>query len=144
MDNRLQTYREVNVNTMNRGKIVVMLFSGAITFLSKAKVYAEKKDFYNKGRFIIKAQNIIDELNISLDMDRGQDIAKNLRSVYQFLNRYLADANRKNDPAMLDRAIKILATLKDAFEEVVGNPKYTEAQQVNRQEIPQHAIRRFV
>jgi len=144
MDNRLQTYRQVNVNTMNRGKIVVMLFSGAITFLTKAKLYAEKRDYYNKGRFINKAQSIIDELNYSLDMEHGQEIAKNLRSVYVFLGRYLTDANRMNDASMLDRSIKILDTLKGAFEEVVDNPKYAEAQAVNRQQVAQHAIRRFV
>ncbi|MCD4829191.1 MAG: flagellar export chaperone FliS [Candidatus Cloacimonetes bacterium] len=144
MDNRLQTYREVNVKTMNRGKIVVMLFSGAVTFLTKAKLYAEKEDFYNKGLFINKAQNIIDELNYSLDMERGQDIAKNLRSVYVFLGRYLSDANKSNDPDMLDRAISIIETLKSAFEEVVDNPQYADAQAVNRKEMAQHAIRRFV
>ncbi|MCD4651174.1 MAG: flagellar protein FliS, partial [Candidatus Cloacimonetes bacterium] len=52
MSNRFQTYKQVNVNTMNRGKIVVMLFSGAITFLSKAKMFADKKDYYQKGKFI--------------------------------------------------------------------------------------------
>ncbi len=144
MDNRLQTYREVNVHTMNRGKIVVMLFSGAITFLAKARMYAEKCDYYNKGRYINKAQSIIDELNYSLDMARGQEIAKNLRSLYMFLSRYLTDANRRNDLTMIDKAVNILEILKSAFDEVVNNPEYTEAQAVNRTEIPQHAIRRIV
>ncbi len=144
MDQRLQAYKQVNVNTMNRGKIVVMLFSGAITFLSKAKLYAEREDYYNKGKYITKAQNIIDELNYSLDMDKGQEISKNLRSIYVFLSRYLTQANAKNDPSMLTRSIGILENLKSAFGEIVNNPEYAEAQSVNKREMVQNAIRRWV
>eukprot|EP01156_Anaeramoeba_ignava_P005110 Anaeramoba_ignava/a244422_5.p1 GENE.a244422_5~~a244422_5.p1 ORF type:complete len:145 (-),score=7.40 a244422_5:154-588(-) len=143
MDNRFSTYKQVNVNTMNRGKIVVMLFSGAITFLNKARIYAEKKDFYKKGKFLNKAQNIIDELNYSLDMDKGNDIAKNLRSIYLFLSRYLNQANSKNDVEMIDKAIGILKNLKDAFSEIVENPDYQDARNVSKKEMTQHAIRKF-
>lgn len=144
MDTRFQSYQQVNVNTMNRGKIVVMLYSGAITFLTKAKMFAQKKDFVQKGKFITKAQHIIDELNYSLDMQKGQEIAKNLRSVYLFISRYLVQANLKNDPDMIDRVIKILETLKSAFDEIVSNPKYAEALAVCKQEVTQHAIKRVV
>ncbi len=143
MDNRFNTYKQVNVNTMNRGKIVVMLFSGAITFLNKARIYAEKKDFYKKGKFLNKAQNIIDELNYSLDMDKGNDIAKNLRSIYLFLSRYLNQANSKNDIQMIDKAIGILQNLKDAFAEILENPDYQDARNVSKREMAQHSIRKF-
>jgi flagellar protein FliS len=144
MDNRYQAYRQVDVNTANRGKIVVMLYSGAITFLNKAKSYMQKNDFVNKGKFIIKAQNIIDELNFSLDMDKGKDVAKNLRSIYIFLNRYLSQANLQCKPEMIDRAIHILDRLKSAFEEIVNNNEYSEAQEIKKQEQVQHSIRRYV
>lgn len=144
MDARLQTYQKINVNTMNRGKIVVMLFSGAITFLSKAQTFARKKDYVQKGKYISKAQSIIDELNYSLDMQKGMEIAKNLRSLYLFLSRYLVQANTKNDPEMIQRAIKILETLKSAFDEIVNNPKYEEAQTINKRKMTENSIRRLV
>ncbi len=144
MDNRYQVYREVELNTTNRGKIVVMLYSGAITFLSKAKNYMVKKDYVNKGKFIVKAQNIIDELNIALDMEKGKEIAKNLRSIYLFLNRYLSQANIQCKPEMLDRAIQILSSLKSAFEEIVNNAQYSEAQDIKKKEQVQNSIRKIV
>lgn len=144
MDNRYQTYRQIDINTTNRGKIVVMLYSGAITFLNKAKVYMQNKDFVNKGKFIIKAQNIIDELNYSLDMDKGKDVAKNLRSIYIFLNRYLSQANAQCKPEMLDRSIHILERLKSAFDEIVTNTEYSDAQEIKKQEQTEHAIRKYV
>jgi flagellar protein FliS len=144
MDSRYHAYQAVNITTMNRGKIVVMLFSGAISFLGKARMAIEKKDHFTKGKYITKAQNIIDELNFSLDMQKGQEISKNLRSIYVFLSRYLTTANIKSDPAMLDRVMQILETLKSAFEEIVNNPKYEDAQVLNRQEQTQNSIRRLV
>ncbi|MEA1973877.1 MAG: flagellar export chaperone FliS [Candidatus Cloacimonadota bacterium] len=144
MQNHLNTYKQINVNTTNRGKIVVMLFSGAITFLNKAKVYANQKDYYNKGKFITKAQKIIDELNISLDMKKGKDISQNLRSLYIFLGKYLNKANIKNNPQMIDECIKILNVLKESFDEIVTNPKYKEAQSIKKRELLQNSIRRYV
>jgi len=144
MQNHLNAYKQINVNTTNRGKIVVMLFSGAITFLNKAKVYAMQNDYYNKGRFIAKAQKIIDELNISLDMKKGKDISQNLRALYIFLSKYLNKANIKNNPDMIDECIKILESLKESFNEIVTNPKYKEAQSIKKRELLQSSIRRYV
>lgn len=144
MDNRYQAYRQVDINTSNRGKIVVMLYSGAITFLNKAKIFMEKKDYPNKGKFIIKTLDIIEELNLALDMQKGQDIAKNLRSIYLFLERYLSQANIENNPEKIDRAIKILDRLKSAFEEILKNPEHQEAQDINKREQIQNSIRKIV
>ena len=143
MDNRFQAYKTTDVNTTNRGKIVVMLYSGAITFLNKAKMYMEKRDYENKGKFITKALDIIDELNISLDLEKGQDVAKNLKSLYIFLNRYLSEANFENNPQKIDKSINILESLKTAFEEILVNPEYEEAQSINRTQQATHCIRKF-
>jgi len=144
MDNRFQTYKQVDVNTTNRGKIVVMLYSGAITFLNKAKLYIEKKDFENKGKYIVKAQDIIEELNFSLDLNKGKDIAKNLKSIYQFLDRYLNQANIENNSQKIDKVLQILERLKSAFEEILLKPEFIEAQSINKIEQPQNCIKRFV
>ena len=141
MDNRYTAYKQQEIGTANRGKLVVMLFSGAITFLSKAKVAMQKNDYENKGKYIIKAMNILDELNISLDMEKGQDIAKNLKSIYLFLDRYLSQANIENDPEKIDRAIAIIEKIKSAFEEVLQN---TEAQALNKVEQAQNCIKKIV
>lgn len=144
MENRFQAYRQVDINTSNRCKIVVMLFSGAITFLNKAKHYMSQNDFVNKGKFIIKAQNIIDELNYSLDMEKGQEISKNLRSIYTFLNRYLSQANVQCKPEMLDQAIIILERFKSAFEEIASNPDYTDVKEIKNKAQVTNSIRKLV
>jgi len=121
-----------------------MLYSGAITFLTKAKLYMEKKDFENKSRFIIKSLNIIEELNVSLDMQKGQEIAKNLKSLYHFLERFISQANIENDPKKIDKVIEILSGLKSAFEEIMQNPEHQEVQNINKKEQVENCIKKFV
>jgi len=144
MDNRYQAYRQTEMNTANRGKILLMLYSGAITFLNKAKVYMENKDYENKSRFLIKSLNIIEELNVSLDLQKGQEVAKNLKSIYHFLERYLSQANSENDPVKIDKAIQMIETLKAAFEEILQNPEHQEVQDINKKEQVGNCIKKFV
>jgi len=144
MDNRYQAYRQTEMNTANRGKILLMLYSGAITFLNKAKIYMENKDYENKSKFLIKSLNIIEELNVSLDLQKGQDVAKNLKSIYHFLERYLSQANSENDPIKIDKAIQMLDTLKTAFEEILQNPEHQEVQDINKKEQVGNCIKKFV
>jgi len=144
MDNRYQQYRQTELATANRGKVLLMLYSGAITFLTKAKLYMERKDFENKSRFIIKSLNIIEELNVSLDMQKGQEIAKNLKSIYHFIERYLSQANTENDPKKIEKVIEMLNSLKSAFEEILQNPEHQEAQNINKKEQVESCIKKFV
>ena len=144
MDNRYHQYRQVEVNTTNRGKIIVMLYSGAITFLNKSKLYMEKKDYENKGKYLTKALNIIEELNISLDLQKGGEIAKNLKSLYLFMDRFLNQANIENNFDKIDEVIKILEKLKSAFDEIITSPEHLEAQNINKIEQTQNSIKRIV
>ena len=144
MDNRYQVYRQSDVNTANRGKIVVMLYSGAITFLNKAKVFMLRQDFENKSKYIQKALDIVEELNIALDIPRGGEIAKNLRSIYLFIIRYLNEANFENSTEKIDRTVQMLDRIKSAFEEITQNPEYAEAQSINKKEQVQNSISKVV
>jgi len=125
MDNRFQTYRQNDMNTSNRGKIVVMLYSGAINFLNKAIEAIAENDIPKKGKFIQKAVDIIEELNIALDLKNGGEIAQNLRQVYLFVIRYLSQANIDNDPEKLQKVIGIIDRFKTAFEEITNNAEAT-------------------
>jgi len=134
MDNRFQTYRQNDLNTSNRGKIVVMLYSGAINFLNQAIIAISENDMPKKGKLIQKAVDIVEELNIALDLKNGGDIAENLRQIYLFLIRYLSQANIDNDAIKLEKVIGILDRFKTAFEEIISNPEFSEASTINKKE----------
>lgn len=123
MNNYLDNYQKVQVTTVDRIKLVIMLYDGAISFLKTAIANLEKNDFAGKGVYIAKAQDIIDELNNSLNMKEGGEIAVNLRKIYNFLYFYLVKANLSRDKRKIEEVINILSTLRDAWEHVSEKEK---------------------
>ncbi len=113
-------YQQTTVTTQNRGRLIVLLYDGAIKFLRQAVVNLAAKDFQAKGRNLRKAQDIILELNTVLDMENGGEIASNLRSLYNFMNRHLTQANVKCDAEMIQDVIRILETLNQSWKTITA------------------------
>ena len=86
-------YRQVQVNTASPGKLVLLLYQGAIRAMKQGIDMIEKKDFEGKGNALIKAQDIVMELNMALDMQVGGEISNSLRQLYVYIYTRLADAN---------------------------------------------------
>ena len=113
--NGLDVYQETAVTTQSGGKLIVVLYDGAIKFLKLAIADLRKKDYASKGKHILKAQDIIVELNTILDMESGGEISGNLRSLYNFMNRHLSEAHIKNDINMIQEVIRLLEELNQAW-----------------------------
>src|SRR5580698_3053387 len=100
-NNAWQSYRRVAIQTASPGHLVLMLYDGAINFLERALTGFENKDIAQRyqtiNNNIIRAQNIIREMNIRLDMERGEDVAENLRKLYNYFNKRLQQANFKKN-----------------------------------------------
>ncbi|MHC4360794.1 MAG: flagellar export chaperone FliS [Planctomycetota bacterium] len=104
----IETYQETSVTTQNKGKLVVMLYEGAIKFLKLAIKEIEAGNTEEKGKYISKAIDIIFELNAVLDMEAGGEVAANLRKLYLFMGRHLTEANTKQDIGKIEEVIKLL------------------------------------
>jgi len=111
-------YKADAITTQQRGKLIVMLYDGAIKFLRVALEKLEEEDFASKGVYVGKAQDIISELNNSLDVESGGDLAEQLRALYNFMYRHLSEANIERDPEKIEECISILDDLRGAWEEV--------------------------
>ncbi len=116
--NGIKAYQETSVGTQSKGKLVVLLYEGAIKFLKQAIRDIQRNDFMSKGKNIGKAQDIIMELNVVLDMEKGGELAQNLRSLYNFMNRRLGQANLKKDPDMIREVISILEDLNQGWKAI--------------------------
>lgn len=116
--NGITAYQENKVTTQSNGRLVVMLYEGAIKFLKQAIVEIEAQNWAQKGVFINKAAAIIEELNVTLDMEVGGEVATNLRSLYLFMLRHLTQANFKRDPQMLREVIDLLNDLLGAWKAI--------------------------
>ena len=70
------------------------------------------------GQPVIAAQDILSELMASLDFAKGGMLAKNLFSLYSFMNRRLLDGNLKKDPEPLSEVKMLMGELREAWDEI--------------------------
>ncbi|MCR4822230.1 MAG: flagellar export chaperone FliS [Treponema sp.] len=125
--NPYAAYQTTAVKTASQGKLVVMLYQGAERELSAAlkcfgteeKIPAQSVETF--GKHIMKAQEIINELQVSLDMDKGGQIAQNLMSLYVYFNKELLDVSIKQDKAKLSQILEMIKQLSSAWEVAANN-----------------------
>lgn len=118
--NGIQAYQDAAVATQSKGRLIVLLYDGAIKFMKLAIQELEAGDYEAKGKYIGRAQDIINELNAVLDTDAGGDIAVNLRKIYSFMNSRLSEANTKCDAQMVREVITIMEELNKSWKTIAG------------------------
>jgi flagellar protein FliS len=112
-----QAYHHNAVATAAPEQLVVMLFDGALRFSRRAVAAYEAGQRPQATQAIGRVTSIVNELNATLDLEAGGDIARNLRSIYGFVNRHLVEAVREEDPNRVLQAAQLLAELREAFSE---------------------------
>lgn len=123
--NPYQQYKKNQIETADQGKLVVMLYDGAIRFISRAIDILEKpkvsgEDIEVVHKSIIRTQDIITELMSSLNMDAGE-ISQRLFSIYMYMNNKLIEGNIKKDKVPLNEVKKHLVDLRAAWFEASKN-----------------------
>jgi flagellar protein FliS len=113
---KLNTYTTVDVETASQGKLVVMLFNGAIKRAEEARRQLEKKKFESVHNNLIRSQEIVAELRGSLDMRHGE-VARNLDRLYEYFQHLLITANVKKTEAPLIECIKLMTDMRDTWQE---------------------------
>lgn len=110
-------YREVTINTASQGKLIIMLFDGAIKRAEEAIRYIETNNIEFVHKNLIRAQEIITELRSSLNMEIGGEIAKNLDRIYEYIHYLLVQGNLKKDVAPIKESIEYMKTMRDTWRE---------------------------
>ena len=91
--NPYQAYRQTQITTASGLELIILLYNGAITFLKQARVALEEKQVEPAHRALIKAQDIITELSLSLNREAGGEIADSLGQLYDYMDQRLVQAN---------------------------------------------------
>lgn len=117
VNNPYQSYKQNSVNTASPGELTLMLYNGCLKFINQAKKAIEEKNIEGKNTNIQKAQNIIQELMVTLNMDL--DISNNMMSLYDFMRRRLIEANVKSDISILMEVEELVTEFRDTWKEVI-------------------------
>ena len=108
-------YRKNQISTSSQGRLILMMYEGAIKFTSLALDSMAKGDVANQGKYIQKAHDIVNELSLALDFKKGGDVAPRLESLYQFVLSQLTLANIKSDKKPLQAVLNTLTPLLEAW-----------------------------
>lgn len=117
--NAYQVYRQTQTQTAAPGELVLMLYRGAVRFLSAAVEAIEKKDVVQAHDKLVKTQAIIANLLETLDVEGGGDVARNLSRLYDYMLRRLIDANVHKDASAAIEVQGLLRELLPAWEAAV-------------------------
>jgi flagellar protein FliS len=124
--NALSAYRETRIKTASQGQLIVMLYDKAVQHLDRGidllKMNSTgKKDpgrIEEINKSILKTQEIVTELMVSLDFEQGGEIAKNLFSLYTWFNQELLESNIGQDLKRITIVRNLLAELRSAWNEI--------------------------
>ena len=119
----LQSYKTISLETAPPGQLVLMLFDGAIKFLERAKLGFGIEDPVEMNETvhnnITRAQDIINELNSTLNMDQGGEIAVVLRDLYAYLDKRLFESNIRKELEGVQEVIDRLSTVQAGWSEML-------------------------
>lgn len=112
-------YRQTQVRTAPPEQLVLMLYDGAIRFGLQSIESMKVNDTVGSHSNLIKVQNILNELMLSLNSDAGE-ITDQLRLLYDYMQRRAVEANLKKDVAIVEEVLQFLRELRSTWAEAMA------------------------
>jgi flagellar protein FliS len=132
---KLASYRSLSVETASPGKLILMLFDGALRFLHAAnegfKLPSQRERNEAVHNNLIKAQDIVHELQRSLNIRDGGDFSVNMFKLYDFMNSKLMEANLGKNPENIRVVMDLLGQIREAWDEMLRDQAGNAEQQIS-------------
>ncbi len=113
MVNAAEAYKRQQVLTATPEALTLMLYNGCLKFIDEGMKALENKDYEATNTALQKAENIISEFRITLNMD--YEISHQLFPLYNYVYDRLVEGNLKSDSKQLEEAKNIVTELRDAW-----------------------------
>jgi flagellar protein FliS len=119
LPNPYQQYQATQIQTASTGELVLLLYDGAVRFLSRAQAALAERRLDDASEDLVRAQEIVLELVAGLDLERGGALAANLRELYLFIYKTLLEANLRKDGTAIATVLRLLEPVRSAWQAVV-------------------------
>ena len=113
-------YRRTSVQSSSPLELVVMLYDGAIRFVLEAREAIARNDVRARTTAVSRALAIVAELQNTLNLNDGGDIAKELDRLYAYISTRLFDVTAKADDHAAQEVHKLLSTLRDGWAQIAA------------------------
>jgi flagellar secretion chaperone FliS len=117
MVNPNEVYQNNQVTTAKPEELTLMLYNGGLRFVRQAQLAIENKDLPKAHSLIIKTQDIVTELMVTLNME--YEISRSLLPLYEYMKRKLIEGNVSKDLAILAEVQEMLLELKNTWVEAM-------------------------
>jgi len=97
-------------------RLVQKLMSGVLDGVASARGSIKHNQHEQRNSHIQWTMKVIDGLRGALDFENGGEIAVNLDSLYDYMNRCLFDANIHSDVQRLDEVTSLMREIKGAWD----------------------------
>ena len=124
MSRGADAYRQTEARSRSPLELVVMLYDGAVRFAGEAIEADAARQIARRGQAISKVIAIVGELQSTLNVDSGGQLAADLDKLYGYIQQRLLDVTMKKDAGALKEVQKLLTTLRDAWTQI-ANPAFT-------------------
>lgn len=118
----LRQYQTVNTQAQaleaSPHRLIQMLMEGGLTRIAQARGAMERGQTELKGELIGKSIAIVGGLREALDHHQGGELAANLDSLYEYMTGRLLQANRSNEPALLEEVAALLREVKSGWDAI--------------------------
>lgn len=130
MNKAAQAYRNNAATTATPAELTLMLYNGAIKYIKHAKLAIQVKNFEQANNCLIRVQDIIQELIITLKME--VEISKQFLVMYEYMHHRIVEANLTKDIGILDEQENFFVQFRDTWKEAMVLAKKTlqEAEQL--------------
>jgi flagellar protein FliS len=115
-------YTQHTAHTASPGQLVVMLYDGFLRFAAQAKAAYARGDLGEGGGRLTRAQDIVTELRVTLDMTQGE-ISRNLAGIYDYVGERLTAARLSVDVDAIDEAVRHMQDLRGAWAQIAAAPR---------------------
>lgn len=115
--NPYNTYKQNEINTASKNKLLLMLLDGAVKYTKIARLAIHDKNINKAHSELVRVQNIFVELMSTLDTSAG-GWTTDIYDVYDFIRQELMRANIKKDADILDKLLPLIEQIRDLWYEV--------------------------
>jgi len=120
LDQYSQNAAHTAVESANPHRLIQMLLEGMLDKVATAKGHMLRGEIQPKCQQVGCAIAILKGLKMSLDHEKGGEIAQNLEDLYIYMERRLIEGNREDDPAALDEVSELMKQIKEAWDAITG------------------------
>lgn len=119
-----RTYRANAILTASPGQLVLMLYDGALKALALAREgfnqpAEEPKRIQLINTQLLKAQEILAELQSGLNLEAGGEFARTMHRLYDYHNRRLLEANLRKQIEPVIEVERLVRELRDAWAQML-------------------------